>query len=454
MPDKISENLQDSLIYLAITDSEFAKKIGGQVPVEFFSSSVSQTAYKISTEYTRKFGKAPGDHFHDELIKQTVGMNDEEKELLARYLLYLEKMRKPLKEYVLSRLNDFIRSRSMQLAIYESAELVESGNISKAHQILQKALKAGIVKENVGYNYLKDFSDLKDRGDKPSRLFRIGIPIIDKTLRLNRTDLVTIAGSKKGGKTWFCLHLAKQAIKARLNAVYITHEISEVEALIRFDMMFGGLVNEMKPAKIEIRDWKENRLVTTYKICDTIYNRKLVEKNRKKPIKMGWGQLIIKKYPMGTCSPVELESYLNNLEYFHNFKADVVINDYADIMAPLDKNKITRDSINDIYIYLKGIADDKKVLMITPSQINDEGAQHLIRYGKISGQHLAEDKRKFANIDKGIFVGTSPKYESYNEAIVGVFANRNGLQGQRCIIGQNYTIGQFATYNRPYKKEE
>ena len=108
MPDEISQHLQDSLIYLAITDTEFSKVIGGQIPSEFFSSDISQKVYEISIQYIRKFGKAPGIHFRDEIIPKLKKYDEADKEAVARYLMHLENIGEPNKEYVLSRLNDFI----------------------------------------------------------------------------------------------------------------------------------------------------------------------------------------------------------------------------------------------------------------------------------------------------------------------------------------------------------
>jgi len=159
------------------------------------------------------------------------------------------------------------------------------------------------------------------------------------------------------------------------------------------------------------------------------------------------GMLIIKKYLLGMCTSIELESIINHIEDSNEIKIDMVINDYADIMCPLDKSKQTRDSINEIYIYLKRIADDKKLLMITMSRINEIGAQRLLKTGKFTGRELAEDKRKFANVDKGIWIGIPEELHQYNEAVVGIFANREEKQGFHSVIGMNLDIGQFCVYN-------
>jgi replicative DNA helicase len=449
--ENISEHLQDSLVYLSITDSEFLRIIIGQVPSEYFTSESAKFVYEVCSEYFSKIEKAPKDHIHDEIFKESSKLNPDEKELLARYLLYIQKMNPPNKEYILSRLDDFIRCQAYIKATYQFAELVQKGQFSKATYLMQKTLKSGINQNSATTEFL---SSECTRKETPERVFPLGISELDKYIRLERSDLITIAGPYKGCKSWFGHHIGKMALLSGLTVLHVSHENSQEDTTIRYDMMFGGLISHQKePAEVSLR-YMENRKIYIEDgvLRESVYNKEQVLKYRKKMKSYG-GKLLITKYPMGTCTPIELDSYIEKLSN-EGIVPDVVINDYADIMSPIDRNKQTRDAINEIYIYLKRIADDRKLIMVTMSQINDEGIRHLINKGKLEGYHLAEDKRKFANIDKGLFVGTTPKLEEENEYIVGCFANRNGVQGVRCVIGMNLPIGQFCCYSYPYDKRK
>jgi len=459
MIEEISSNLQDSLIYLAITDTTFSKSIGGQVPVEFFSSEISRKVYQIAVEFIREFGTAPGKHFQDEILKRIGKLSDDERESIARYLLHLENLGEPNKSYVFSRLNDFIKQRSLLTATYSFAELLEKDKINEAISLMQTAIRKGLEVGDSGQDYFQT-ADLEKRSDRPGCLLKIGIPQIDNRVRLNKGELVIIAGLKKGGKSWFCHHIGKQALKAGLKILHVSHEQSLEDTLKRYDMMLGALCDNETPQLLEFRRMENDSIVQKSRLTrDTIYNKKVVEKVRSKYTQYG-GQLRIKKYPMGSCNVLELESFINNLENFEGFHPDIVINDYADIMAPPSNSslKASRDSINETYIGLKGIADDKKLLMINPSQINDEGTQRLQRFYQLDGNSLSEDKRKFANIDKGLYVAelTAENEWGFKESVVGCFANRNGSISGRVCIGQNLKVGQFLLYSHPFdeRKEE
>lgn len=453
MKETISEHLQDSLIYLCIVDDNVIKLVVNQVPDEFFSSEHINKTYKIICNYFAKNKCAPKDHLHDEIVFHKEAIDEDLLDAIVRYILYLKNQFKtpPDVNYVLSKLNDFIRSKTYMKSTYLFAELVEKGKFDEAQLLMQKTLRTGIHSQQVGSNFFED--DIV-RTEKPETLFSLDIPEIDKYVRIKRSDLITIAGTYKGCKSWFGHHIGFQALRQGLVVAHVSHENSLDDVIIRYDMMIGGLVSDSEnPREVEIVEILPNgKHVVNKKIRDTIFNKKLVLRNRKKFKKVTGGKLFIQKYPMGTCSVGKLDTFIEQLENLENVKVDVCITDYADKML-MDSNKQPRDAINECYIGLKGIADDRNICMVTMSQINDEGANSLMLRGRLEGRHLAEDKRKFGNIDKGFFIGTNADYQSFNEYIVGCFANRNGPAGRLAIIGMNLEIGQFIMYSYPLKKE-
>lgn len=445
--ENISKHIQNSVVYLTITDDSFAK-LSGQIPPDFFTSETSSLSFKIASQYFKKFGKAPRDHFHDEILRETKSLSEEEKESLARYLYSLRSIDPPDKDYVISRLDSFIKSASLLSATYEFAELVEKQEFGQATEIMQKALRSGLGDQSIVVNLLEDTSDIVDRGVRPPFIMPIGIPPIDNVIGgLCRGELVLIVGGYKGKKSWFGQHLGKTALKYGLKVLHVSHENSFDEVAIRYDMMFGGLVNEEKPKEVTIK-WMDERNIVHKKIKlkGTVYDKVLVKKYRRNISRLG-GSLFVKKFPMGSCSAVELYSYINKLETFDGFSPDVVICDYADVMKPISTStRETRDQLNQTYQYLKQIADEKQIIMITMSQVNREGLKRSYLNGKISAEHVAEDIRKIGTIDKGFFVAEPRELEEYDEMVIGCFANRNRAQNVSCVVGRNLEIGQFCAY--------
>jgi len=93
---------------------------------------------------------------------------------------------------------------------------------------------------------------------------------------------------------------------------------------------------------------------------------------------------------MGTCSLQEMESYLNYLEDFHGFTPDLIITDYVEIMDISNLANDSRDRINQAYIRLKGMADERNSIVMTASQVTTA----VLQREKITMRDLAEDRRK------------------------------------------------------------
>lgn len=453
LEQNISKHLQDSIIHLAITDDDFAKAVIGQILPEFFVSEVAEIVYKIASDYILEFKEAPKDHIGDEILRRLAKDDKETRELVARYLTKINKL-KVAKEYVLERLDQFIKSRALINALYEAGERAETGNIDAAHDIIWTALKAGIKKENKGVMFLHDYSDLDKRGDKPEYLFNFGIPLLDKQIGgFSRGELILIMGPYKGTKSYCGHHLARAGLIHGLSVLHISHENSLEEVQKRYDQMFGSLIDEKEPKEIEMREMIEGKVEKSYQMRETVYNKDLIIKNRKKILSYG-GKLVIRKYPMYSCSPIELASFINYLENFEDFKPDIIINDYVEVMRPIDDKKQTRDSINETYMFLKGIADEKQIAMITMSQVNSEGLKRAKAGSSLDIEHTAEDRRKGGNIDKGFSIFQPRELEEYNEAVLQCFANRNKKRSSQVVIGQNLDIGQFYIYNYLAQKKD
>jgi hypothetical protein len=225
-----------------------------------------------------------------------------------------------------------------------------------------------------------------------------------------------------------------------LKVLYITHELTAEEVEMRTDMMLGGYVSKKEPQSVTIVETNENGEIVAKneKIADTIFNLPKVKFTRKLA-KRFKGQLIIKKYPMGSCTMGELNRYLDYLEVYEDFIPDVLINDYADIMnLSLSESSSTRDRLNQTYIEHKRIADERNILVITPSQTTREAIEKV----NLSRKDFAEDIRKLANVDMVVALSQSDEMAKEDRMKIHILASRSDDDRFGCIISQNIKIGQ------------
>ena len=456
MPEKvISQSIQDAFVFMSITDAHFLSMVRGVVKPEYFSSVITENIVRISYNYYDQFKVAPENHLQDEVGRLLKGSDKEEKDRYFVYLTKIGKMKPPNQGYVIKRINDFIKAREFEEAAVKFVNLTELGNFAEAKELMQHALRVGIEREEVGLRYFDKMipTYYGKEGGMGGVLIPTGFREIDTFLKgLRRGQFLCILGGYKGKKSWCCIHLAKEALLRGLKVLHISHEMSLAEAEMRYDMALGVLTSETEAEDVmfveldddgnEVRRWQSR--------VESVYNLEAVREVRRKLRKFG-GELIIRKYPMGTCSIGEIDRYLDYLETFEDFIPDIIINDYVEIMKlPLGQTAAFRDRINQAYIDHKRIADERNVLVITVSQV----VRQKLRAKRLSQRDFAEDIRKMGNADIVLALSQSETQALDDRMTVYVLANRMGRQDFGCVIKMNLAAGQLCIGSYALRPEE
>jgi len=447
--DILSQNFQDSIIQLMITDTSFVKVIRAIIKEEYFTSKYSRSLFKLCINFFDFHNESPKNHFSDELKRffdSQKRMQNTEKKIFIEYAKKLQNLHPPTASYIKTRLNEFIVTKELEIGTLLSAELLEDGKLAEAKETLYTALKSGIETVNKG-QYYHDQQDLETRLEQTDVdwLMPFGIPQLDKiTGGIYRGRLLTIAGYYGIGKSWWLIHLAKQAMKRGLNVLHISHEMSETELKIRYDQSFGALTQKKEK---EILVWyynkREGKLYKKNIKRPAITNYKVVQRIRKMTAKMP-GKLRIKKFPMSSATMIDIRNLLDQLESFDNFMPDLILNDYPDIMADGGDYEM----VNENYKRHKRIADERGVAIIIPSQINDEIASKTCRIGL---RHLSINKQKAGHADSIITLSQTDEMFEHDQLCIQIIKARNSaIVGAKCIVGTNFATGQFRKYSIPY----
>jgi len=314
-------------------------------------------------------------------------------------------------------------------------------------------LRVGVQKEESGVRFFE--TDLPsylrpDRADEP--ILSLGMEHLDEILRrpMSRTDLVCVFGGFKGKKSFSLVYFGIRALMRGLKVLHVSHELSLEDTEERYDQGLGCLTKDPILANdgVEFEDIDAEGNVLQIKTLHPGCTKDLatVQRVRKTASRFG-GDLIVKKYPMGTCTMGELRRYIEYLEMYENFIPDVVINDYPEKMK-LPPSEKRNDMINDMYLDCKGLADEKKFLMIIASQVTRDA----LKRSKLRQGDSAEDIRKIGNVD--LAIGISQMGDTGNRMCAYVMANRHGPQNVGCLFAQNLDLGQFCYQTYPMKRKD
>ncbi len=437
---KLNQHLQDSFLRLALTDTEFLKLTIGRMKPKFFTSYLTENIAQLCYDYYAQFQEAPNQHFKDQLSRFLEDKPDDEVEEYRRYLKKLEELHEPNKAFILSRVHEFVRVREREIALVRASELlVRENDLEGADNVLYAALQSGIPEEDAGLDYLRDYSNITNR-ERETYLVPTGISALDRLIGgYNRGQLLVTLGGYKAGKTFFLSHLAKTGLHHGLNILHISNEVSQRVQELRYDMMFSIRGSKRIGQEVGYYKWNSSKGIQyhTSKIR-SVYQTDVAIKARKRMQRFG-GRLRIKKYPMGQCSPPEVERFLNYLEAFEDFTPDILLIDYLDIMDLSGFGKELRHQLNGAYIWAKGLADRRNILVATVSQVTRSALKK--RY--ISQRDVAEDARKCGNADIMLAIGRGDNEVRNNLAGINVIANREGQQDVSCTISLCYDLGQF-----------
>lgn len=398
--------------------------------------------FGVCAAYYAQFKEAPRDHFQDELETVLAPLADEEQEATVQYVDRLIELTSPHKPYVLTRLNDFVRERELQTALIAASEQVAVGGFVEAENTIYAALKAGIHQFEVGLEYLTDHSGIHTREEKPSYLMSTGIAGLDYLIGgYQRGELLCFLGGYKGMKSWCLQHLALAGVTQGLNVLHVSHEMTRQQTELRYDMMLTsrGTMRIGETETYPVIDPVTHKLKKVETTIRSIYEDPAVVVAARKKVARRGGKLIVKKYPQDTCTCAELERYMNYLERFEGFVPDVVITDYADIMAPDNPKDEIRHQLDKTYKRMKAIADERGVLVATASQVTTDSLMKR----NLTQKSAAEDRRKVAHVDWMIGIGRDDIDVKANVGRLSIVAGRSGGQGSHCTFSTCPFIGQF-----------
>jgi replicative DNA helicase len=214
---------------------------------------------------------------------------------------------------------------------------------------------------------------------------------------LGNGDFGLIFGNPGGGKSWTLIALGGMAVELGYNVVHYTLELGEDYVGRRYDAFFTGIpVNEITKHKDRVES-----VITELP-----------------------GKLVVKEYSPGKASISTLEAHIQKC-IDQDFKPDLIIIDYVDLLRSKRTNRERKDEIDDIYLSTKGLARELKVPIWSVSQVNRAGAKDDI----IEGDKAAGSYDKIMITDVAISLSRKKEDKVKGTGRFHIMKNRYGMDG-------------------------
>ena len=393
------KDFQEKLVQLILDDTLFASQISEVLDVNFFELKYLQVFVDFVFKYNDNYGCFPNRStletiLRTELEKQNPVIQKQVRDFFARILAgTIEDIED---DYVKDKSLDFCKKQKLKEAMLKSVSLMETSSFDEVSKTINNALKLGLDNEH-GYDFMKHFEErYKVKSRDP---ISTGWDVIDNFIQggHGKGELGVVVAPTGAGKSMALVHLAAQAMKQGKNVVYYTLELGDTVIGRRFDSCLTGF-----PLK-----------------GLNIVKEEVFEKVRQIP-----GKLIIKEYPTKTVSTETLRNHLKKLEQ-RDFKVDMVVVDYGDLLKPVTAQREKRNELEGIYEELRGIAAELKCPLWTASQTNRSGLNAEV----VTMESISEAFNKCFVADFIFSLSRTATHKQNNTGRIFIAKNRNGPDG-------------------------
>ena len=223
----------------------------------------------------------------------------------------------------------------------------------------------------------------------------------------SRDTLVGFLASEKCGKSHYLLDMAVRAVQQGKRVAYFeVGDMSQTQVMMRLIQRLSARPKKQKmiriPERIEF-DKKFNAEVSFY--CKDFKKPLSADVAVKRLARFGkslddafgsdiHGLLRLSCHPSGSMSVIGIESRLDAWERA-GWLPDIVVIDYADILAPIDGRQEKRYQVDETWKRLRGLSQKRHLCVITASQA--DAASYRVK--TLDKSNFSESKTKLAHVN-------------------------------------------------------
>lgn len=422
---------QAKIAAMCLRDTTFMQRTDGLIEPDYFENVADATLVNTALRYYRHYKKAPSDFV---TLTRLLQRDIEDRVIRSENLPLVRSRTKELwnsdisdRDLVVDEVATFARHQAVSRAILASVGHLDKRDFAEIQRDLQQALNVGAHMEQPVYSYGDMIGarteERLDRaaGKLPPSGITTGYSALDVHFYhkgWGKRELSVLMGGAKAGKTTALINFAINAAgsTARYNVLYVTLEVSakivaeRIDANISDQLMFE-LNENIHTVRAAVEEW-----------------------HRKS------GRLDIVEFPTGTMRVSDLRRLIEHKKV-NGIRYDMVVVDYADLMAPERYTDDTIENSKSVYVSLRALAQIEDVVLLTATQTNREGSKAAVA----KMEHIAEDFNKVRIADVVISINKTEEERACGEARLYFAASRNQASGFSVRIKQDIDRMKFCT---------
>ncbi len=422
---------QQAVATLLCRDPIFASQAGDLIRPDYFEDPYVAQLVSLSQDYQNNYGACPAHTaVWTQILKDAINDNRIRKDMAQEMLGAARDMLSSTlsdRQFVLDKVSTFARHQAVNAAMLTSINLMDKNDFDGIEKCMEEALNVGANSDFEVYDYFERSKQREQyRADiKSGKIQRSGVPTglkkLDSLLYHHgwgKRELSCLMGGAKKGKSMGLGFFANRAALQGYTALYITLEVSTQIIADRADAAITGTdMNDL----IDKAD-SVNAAITT------------------KASSSSTGDYFLVSFPSGTLTPKGVERVLDKFRT-RGVLFDMVVVDYADIMAPNVRTGDARAESRSIWVDLRGLADKHNIALLTATQTNREG----FKEATAKAEHVADDFSKVREADLVISINRTEEETASGKARLYFAATRNGEGDFTINIEQDLSKMQFIT---------
>ena len=393
--------------------------IAARWEANLFPSRYANLVGGWAVEHYRKYKRPPGRDIAGYLDAWAETGHDREvisavESLLAGLSEEYERLKKSVSpDYILDQAAKlFNRNRLADLRERIESHL-ENGDVEKAEQLVERFRKVEIGL-GAGIDVLTEEEAMQTAFENRAEII-VQLPDAVGNFfgpALSRDSLISFMGKEKIGKSFWLQKLAWLGVEQGRNVAYFeVGDMSQAQVLRRFAALAAG-----RPLNAGRYDYPTNLEPVGETTTLPIIRHERLECRRdltheeaiaamaKVGGRVGGSRFKLSCHPNSSISVSGIEAILEGWER-DGWAADVIVIDYADILAPLDGRAETRDQINATWKAMRALSQRRHCLVVTATQADADS----YTAGTLGRDNFSEDKRKYSHVTGMVGINQNAK---------------------------------------------
>ncbi len=419
-----SEAAREKMILLAmLTDDSVCRAVSAQYSSELFASQWANLVSGWAKQFWDKYQKAPSRAVLPIFNNWAEANEDDAQvELLSKFLAKLRDGGEPLNsQYVI----DLAAGYFTEVRLKKLAESIQGaldvGQVDRAELALSAYRKIELGSDEAIDVFEDQAAIAMAFESKADSLFQMpGDFGLFVNPLLERDGFIALMGAAKRGKSHWLNAFAFGALRCRRRvAIFQCGDLSRGQAMMRIATRVAR--RPRRAGKFAVPTGFEKTSDGAWGVVQDI--KIFEEQLQPQDVQRAFAQfkenvlrdddpyLKLSCHATKTLSPQKLDAILDSWQN-RGWVPDVIVIDYADIMAANGKWGEPRDAVNSIWERLRGISQERKCLLITATQTNTDSYSAEV----LHRNHFANDRRKFDHVTGMLGINQTP-----SEKLQGIY---------------------------------